>query len=62
MATATTAKAFDCIAFKRCAQERIAAETRGMSVDEEIAYFNRGALRGRLGPVWRRMRSAAKRR
>lgn len=34
-------KAFDCVEMKRQAQERIHAETSGLSVNEKIAYYNR---------------------
>ncbi len=36
-------KTFDCMAMKRKAQERIYQETRGLSRDEELAYFHRAA-------------------
>jgi len=38
-----TRKAFDCVAMKRSAQRRIRALVRGMSPDEEIAFFRAGA-------------------
>ena len=61
MTVSATAKRFDCIAFKRRAQERIHDRTRGMTAEEEIAYFNRAALRGAMGPIWRKLRNAARR-
>jgi hypothetical protein len=36
-------KKFDCVEMKRKAQERIARQTRGMSGDEELQYFHKGA-------------------
>ncbi|RJO66734.1 MAG: hypothetical protein C4523_11615 [Myxococcales bacterium] len=36
-----TRKSFDCIAFKRRAQERIYEEIKNMTHEEEIAYFKR---------------------
>ena len=34
-------KTFDCVAMKRRAQERIYEETRHMTPEEKIAYYNR---------------------
>jgi len=36
-------KDLDCVEMKRKAQARIARETRGMSPEEELEYFRRGA-------------------
>lgn len=44
---------FDCLEFKRRAQEEIIEETRGMSPDEEIEYFRRAAETGPLGELWK---------
>ena len=48
-------KAFDCVEMKRKIQEEIMEETKGMTWDEEIAYY-RGKAAGGLvddqgGPV-----------
>ena len=39
-------KGFDALAFKDAAQARIRADTRGMTPDEEIAYFHHKAETG----------------
>ena len=36
-------KSFDCVEMKTKAQARIAKQTRGMSPEEELEYFRRGA-------------------
>ena len=36
-------KTFDCIAMKREAQEAIRAQVRGMTIEEEVAFFRSGA-------------------
>ena len=48
-----TAKGFDCIAFKRQAQAEIYEEIKGLSPEEEIAYFRRRAATGPLGKLWK---------
>jgi hypothetical protein len=47
------AKRFDCIAFKRQAQAEIYEEIKGLSPEEEIAYFRRRAANGPLGELWK---------
>jgi hypothetical protein len=47
------AKGFDCIAFKRKAQAEIYEEIKGLSPEEEIAYFRRQAAAGPLGKLWK---------
>lgn len=37
-------KTFDCIAFKRRVQKEIYEEIKGLSRQEQIAYFRRAAL------------------
>lgn len=44
--TTKTEKSFDCIAFKRRAQEKIYEEIKEMTAEEEIAYFKRLAKTG----------------
>ncbi len=44
-------KTFDCIEMKRRAQERIYAETKDLSPQEEIEYY-----RKRAEPFWRAFR------
>ena len=39
----TKTKTFDCVEMKRKAQERIYAETQGLSREEELAYFHQAA-------------------
>lgn len=53
-------KKFDCVESKRQAQERIYEETKGMSHEEELAYFERNAMSGPFGNLWRQMREKAK--
>lgn len=36
-------KTLDCIEMKRRAQDRIYVETRGLTSEEELAYFHRAA-------------------
>ena len=43
------AASFDCVLMKREIQTKIAAETAGMSWDEEMAYYRRKARAGPLG-------------
>lgn len=52
-------KAFDCVALKRRAQAKIYADTKGMSIPEQIAYFRGRAQSGALGAWWRRVSRAA---
>ena len=47
------AKGFDCIAFKRHAQAEIYEDIKGLSPEEEIAYFRRRAATGPLGKLWK---------
>ena len=53
-------KTFDCVAFKREAQTRIAADTAGLTPAEEVAWFARQAERGSLGEWWKQVRSAGR--
>ncbi len=48
-------KKFDCVDFKRKAQERIYGEIKDLSTDELIAYFRRRAETGSLGGWWKRV-------
>ena len=54
--TTSKAKDFDCVEFKRRAQVRIYEEIKGMSPEEEIAYFRKAAARGPLGRWWKAIR------
>jgi hypothetical protein len=38
-----TKKTFDCVAMKRSVQERVYAETRGLTPDQELDYFHKAA-------------------
>ena len=53
-------KRFDCIAFKRQAQAEIYEEIKGLSREEEIAYFRRRAATGPLGNFWKILERRAK--
>jgi hypothetical protein len=53
------AASFDCVLMKREIQAKIAAETAGMSWDEEKAYYHRKAKTGSLGAFWRRVEADA---
>ncbi len=50
-----TTKDFDCIAFKRAAQEKIYEQIHGMTPVEEIAWFRRKVESGPYGELWRRI-------
>ena len=52
MIPTTTSKPFDCIAYKRQAQEAIEAVIHGASTEEQIAYFRHRAESGRIGAWW----------
>jgi len=47
-----TEKTFDCLEFKRKAQERIYEETKHLTTEEKIAYFRQAARSGTLGQWW----------
>ena len=49
-------KDFDCIAFKRKAQERIYEATKNMTLEEKLEYFNRRAETGPLGEWWKSLK------
>lgn len=57
-----TKKKFDCIEFKRKAQERIYEEIKDMSWEEEVAYFQREAEKGPLGSWWKKVKEAQEQR
>lgn len=50
-----TTKDFDCIAFKRAAQEKIFEQIQGMTPAEEIAWFKRKVESGPYGELRRRI-------
>jgi len=45
----------DCVALKRRAQAKIHADTKGMSVADQIAYFRRRAQLGAMGAWWKQV-------
>ena len=45
-------KSFDCVEFKRRAQARIYGKIKGLTPQEEIAYFKQAAREGPLGAWW----------
>lgn len=50
-----TEKTFDCLEFKRRAQEQIYEETKHLSTSEKIGYFKQAALSGTLGQWWQNL-------
>ena len=54
-----TNKDFDCIDFKRTAQEKIYGQIKGMSAAEEIAWFRRKVAQGPFG-LWKERLSSRK--
>lgn len=53
----TPAETFDWVAFKRRAQAAIYPDIKGMTSDQEIAYFQRRAEQGTLGDWWKRIKA-----
>lgn len=51
-----TEKSFDCLAYKRRVQSEIYDEIKGMSFEEEQAYFERRAEQGPLGQWWKKVK------
>jgi len=51
--TKRASKRFDCVQFKRLAQEKIASDVSGMTPEEELDYFKTSVERGPLGRWWR---------
>ncbi|HUT34681.1 MAG TPA: hypothetical protein VNE39_14425 [Planctomycetota bacterium] len=49
-------KAFDCLEYKDRVQREIYEEIRGLTHEEQIAYFNRSAERGPVAKWWRAIR------
>lgn len=60
MSPTKTKKMFDCVEFKRKVQAEIYDETKNMTAQEEIAYFNRTAQQGSLGSRWKKIKAATK--
>ena len=50
-----TIKEFDCIAFKRAAQESIYEQIQNMTPVEEIAWFKQQVESGPYGDLWKRI-------
>jgi hypothetical protein len=50
------------VALKRRAQERIYRDTKGMTPEQEIAYFDRAVRSGPLAGFWQRVEEAQERR
>ncbi len=61
MRTARPRKAFDCIKYKRRVQARIYRETRGLTPEQQIEYFEQAARTGPLGEWWSRVRKVSAR-
>ena len=47
--TKVESKPFDCIRFKRAAQEQLYEKTKDMNLDQEAAYYRKIAINGSLG-------------
>ena len=45
---------FDCVAFKRKAQEQIYQETKDMTPEQYLEYVHRSVQEGEMGEIWRR--------
>lgn len=52
-----TTKDFDCISFKRSAQEKIYEQIKGMTPAEEIAWFRQKVTNGPFGNWAERLKS-----
>ncbi|MFH0981491.1 MAG: hypothetical protein V2A79_08130 [Planctomycetota bacterium] len=52
-------KTFDCVEFKRRVQSGIYDDIKGMTFEEEQAYFERRATTGKLGEWWKRIKAAS---
>jgi hypothetical protein len=48
-------KPFDCVAFKRKAQSRIYRKIKGLSSDQEAAYFDQAVKSGPFAGVWTKL-------
>ena len=59
MSQTTAKKRFDCVKFKRKVQAEIFDETRAMTPQQEIEYFNKKAETGRVGKGWKKVRKAS---
>jgi len=52
-------KTFDCLEYKDRVQQEIYKEIRGLSPEEQIAYYNRSAEKGPIAKWWRVIRRAS---
>ena len=50
-------KTFDCIQHKREVQSEIYEQIKGMTHEQEIAYFQHQADTGALGPWWKSVKA-----
>jgi hypothetical protein len=55
-------KTFDCVEFKRRAQEEIYQQIKGMTHEQELAYFREQAECGPFGEWWKRIKESTKKR
>ena len=46
---------FNCLALKRRVQARVHAQTRGLSVEDELAWYRRRVAAGPFAALWRRL-------
>ena len=53
-------KSFNCVEFQHRAQLGIYEQIRGMSHEQERAYFQEQAEKGPLGDWWKRVKTANK--
>ena len=47
---------FDCVAFKRKAQEKINKEIKYLSISEQVEYFHKKANTGEMGKLWKALK------
>lgn len=55
MAKSKPRKRFDAVHFVHQVREQIGRETRGMTVEEQVAYFRNAARTGPFGKLWRQL-------
>jgi len=61
MSPAKAEKAFDCLAYKERVQEEIYGEIKGLTPQQQIAYYNHSSETGPLATWWKAVRRASPR-